>query len=62
MQLVYLTEIFEDNHNPVLDCFKTDSVNIKAILVYDKLLRNLMIWKSVGLMLLVIYDDGSQSS
>ena len=43
MQLVYLTDIFEDNHNPVLDCFKTDSVNIKAILVYDKLLRNLMI-------------------
>ena len=29
----------------------------QAILVCDKVLRNLVIWKSIGLMLLVIYND-----
>ena len=28
MQLVYLSDIFEDNHNIVCDSFKTDSVNV----------------------------------
>ena len=33
-----------------------------AILVCDKLLRNLMTWKSIGLMLLLIYDDATKYS
>ena len=28
MQLVYLTDTFEDNHNIVRDLFPTDSVNM----------------------------------
>ena len=34
----------------------------KAILVCNKLLRNLKTWKSIGLMLLVIYNDVIKSS
>ena len=33
-----------------------------SILVCDKLLRNLMTWKSIGLMLLLIYDDATKYS
>ena len=28
MQLIYLTDIFEDSYNIVRDCFETDSVNV----------------------------------
>ena len=34
----------------------------KAIMVCDKVLRNLKTWKSIGLMLLVIYNDAIKSS
>ena len=92
MQLVYLTDIFEDNENIVRDRFETDSGNVmkighlfqrnkgnfniyinltqlcqktmktvtsnnntqnvhKAILVCDKLLRNLKTWKRIGLII-----------
>ena len=34
----------------------------KGILVCDKLLRDLQTWKSIGLMLLVIYDNVIKSS
>ena len=29
MQLIYLTDIFQDNYNIVHDPFETDSVNVK---------------------------------
>ena len=28
MQLIYFTDIFEDNYNILRDCFETDSVNV----------------------------------
>ena len=28
MQLIYLTDIFEDSYNIVRDCFERDSVNV----------------------------------
>ena len=34
----------------------------KAIMVCDKVLRNLKTWKSIGLMLLVVYNDAIKSS
>ena len=34
----------------------------KAILVCDKDFRNLKTWKSIGLMLLVVYNDAIKSS
>ena len=48
MQLVYLTDIFEDNYNIVRDRFETDPVNVmknrqrntKEILIYI----NLALW------------------
>ena len=34
----------------------------KAIMVCDKVLRNLKTWKSIDLMLLVVYNDAIKSS
>ena len=34
----------------------------KALLVCDKLLKNLKIWTNIGLMLLVVYDNVIKSS
>ena len=42
---------------------KNNTQNVrKAILVCDKDLRNLKTWKSIGLMLLVVYNDAIKSS
>ena len=102
MQLIYLTDIFEDNYNIVRDRFETESANVMKYMslvtkkqkkfqyislaqsirqpwelslgtttlksfisrtgLWEILERNLMTWKSIGLMLLVICNDVIKSS
>ena len=44
MQLVYLIDIFKDNHNIVSDRFETDSVNLKNRPLIAKRCKEILIY------------------
>ena len=63
MQLIYFIYIFENSYDIASDRFEQPHLNRSwAILVWDKLSRDLMSWKSIELMLLLIYNDVIKSS